>query len=296
MNFEPIPDRTRWEGPSVSLWILVIDSLLFTWALRRSTDWLQYVLLLVVLGSLPILIQLLYRSWAVWTLEYWVDRNAVTIRWANISHVIPVSKILRIVEGGAEEDGGPQWYHWPAPSIRRSKAIDLPNVLLCATRPLPECLLLDTGDTVYAVSPQRNTRFLEHLQESYRLGPAIHLTISEVRSGLQRRLFGENQVGVVLLGIGLVGVLALFGRLMVQFPNLPSPLPLRYTHEGLPEVVRDKAALFIIPAIGLLSWLTNGLWGAWMVIRKQPVGAYMLWGGAIIVQIFSFLALSSLLP
>jgi hypothetical protein len=120
--------------------------------------------------------------------------------------------------------------------------------------------------------------------------------VSEGRSTLLTRFVGEGQIGLLLLGVGLVGVLALFGRLMVQFPALPEAIPFRYTSEGLPEVVREKAALFTIPGIGLLTWLANGLGGVWMVARKQPTGAYMLWGGAIIVQIFSFLALNSLLP
>jgi hypothetical protein len=60
--------------------------------------------------------------------------------------------------------------------------------------------------------------------------------------------------------------------------------------------VRNKSALFLLPGIGLLAWLANGLWGMWMAHRKQLIGAYMLWGGAIIVQICSLLALKSLLP
>jgi hypothetical protein len=45
----------------------------------------------------------------------------------------------------------------------------------------------------------------------------------------------------------------------------------------------------------LLAWLINGLWGIWMAAHQQPTGAYLLWGGALIVQACSLLALHSLM-
>ena len=50
-----------------------------------------------------------------------------------------------------------------------------------------------------------------------------------------------------------------------------------------------------ISAIGLMTWLINGLWGLWMAFRQQRTGAYMLWGGTLIVQICSYMALTSLM-
>lgn len=296
MIFKPIPDRTRWEGLIAVGWIVVLNGLLLAWAMNRPTDWLKFTLVLVVMLSLPIVGYVLYRTWAAFSLEYWVDRNALTIRWANVRHTVPISAIQRIIDGGVTEVSRARWYHWPAPGLRRGRAAELPKVILCASRPLATCLLLDTGDAVFAISPQWRARFVEQLQESYQLGPALTLNVAEKRTAFARQWLGDNLVGFTLLGLGLFGVLALFGLLMVQFPALPSLLPFRYNNEGLPEVVRDKTALFIIPAIGLLTWLVNALWGMWMMVRKQPTGAYMLWGGAILVQVFSLLALSSLLP
>jgi hypothetical protein len=63
----------------------------------------------------------------------------------------------------------------------------------------------------------------------------------------------------------------------------------------LPDVVREKTALFLLPAIGLMTWLINGVWGLWMAFQQQRTGAYMLWGGALIVQFCSYMALTSLM-
>jgi hypothetical protein len=296
MSFKPIPDRTRWEGLLVAVWILLADGLFLVWALRRPTDWLKFGLILLVALSGPVLLYVLYRTWAAFGLEYWVDRNAITIRWANVRHVIPMIAIRQLIDGGISEVGRPRWHHWPLPWVRRAQAPGLPNVLLCATRPLEECLLVDTGDAIFALSPQWRNRFIEQLQESYQIGPALVLNPRTVQAAVARPWLGYNGIALLLLGIGLIGVLALFGRLMIEFPSLPSPLTFRYTAEGLPEVVRDKSSLFVLPGIGLLAWLINGLWGLWMMMRKQRTGAYMLWSGAILVQLFSLMALNSLLP
>ncbi len=296
MVFKPLPCRTRWEGLVVSFWILLIDGLLIAWAIQRSTDWLRFLLILLIVLSVPILLHLLYRTWGVFTLEYWVDRNAVTIRWANVRQIIPLSTIQQMIQGGVQDTDQLRWMHWPAPYVRRAYAAELKEVTLFATQPLADCLLLDTGQAVFAISPLRQSEFLTTVQERFRMGAVQGLQSSEVRTSLVRRIFGTDQAGPILLGLGLLGVLTLFGILMVQFPDLPNPLPTRYSPDGLPEIVRDKQVLFRLPLIGLFAWLVNGAWGVWMTVRRQPVGAYLLWGSTIVVQIFLLFALRSVLP
>ncbi len=296
MVFKPIPCKTRWEGLLLSFWIGLIDILLLYWAMQRATDTVRFALILLVVASVPLLIHLLYRVWSIFTLEYWVDRNAITVCWANVRQRIPLHGMQRMVEGGAEELTKAGWGHWPGPYLRPGRTRQIASLTLLATRPLDQCLLLDTGNTVFALSPSNKDEFLTAVQERFRMGPSTHLTVAREHTALISRVFGESRMGVLLLGAGLLGVLALFGMVMVRFPNLPDMLPFRYSADGLPEAIRSKTALFLLPGIGLSAWLANGLWGMWMANRKQFLGAYMLWGGAIIVQLCSLMALASLLP
>lgn len=296
MVFKPPPCRTRWEGVVVTFWVFLIDSLLLTWVLQRSTDWLRFFMIVIMVLSLPILLHLLYRTWGIFTLEYWIDRNAVTIRWANVRQIIPLSTVQQMVQGGVQDVDKLRWMHWPAPYVRPAYATDLKAVTLFATQPLADCLMLDTGDAVFAISPTAQTEFMTVLQERFRMGAVQALQPSQVRATTMERIIGVDRVGPVLLGLGLVGVLVLFGVLMVQFPALPNPLPTRYSPDGLPEIVRDKEVLFRLPVIGFFAWLVNGGWGVWMHYRRQQVGAYLLWGGTIVVQLFLLFALYSILP
>ena len=83
MVFSPPTTRIQWESLIICIWIVVIDGLLLLWAIRRPVDRLKFALIFVILAGIPLLLHLAYRTWAALTLEYWVDRNAVTIRWAN---------------------------------------------------------------------------------------------------------------------------------------------------------------------------------------------------------------------
>jgi hypothetical protein len=295
MTFRPWGCHTRWEGLIVAFWIVLIDLLLLIWMERRPIDWLKFGMILMAVGTLPLLGYVLFRTWAAFSLHYWIDRNAVTVHWASFRQVIPLQSVQRVIDGGLPSVAPLPLLQWPAPYIGPTSALGLANVQMLATRPLEECLLLDTGEIVFALSPRHEEAFLEALQARYRLGPVATPALARMRSTAWQRLFGQDQWGPILLACGLVGTLLLFGILMVRFPNLPDAMAFHYNSQGLPDVVREKTALFLLPAIGLMAWLINGVWGLWMAFRQQRTGAYMLWGGTLIVQICSYMALTSLM-
>lgn len=293
MVFKPEPCPTRWEGLAAAFWIVLIDLLLVVWAARRPADILKFLLVIVVVGSLPLLAHLLLRTWGAFTLEYWVDRNAVTVRWAHLRQIIPLPSITHIAEGGDLPIGKPRPLEWPLPYLREVGTDG--SLHLLATRPPQQCLLLDTPTATYALSPLDAAGMLAAIQERYALGPSQALEPVRVRGGRLQRLLPQNNLGIWLLAGGLLGVLILFGVLMISFPNLPEVLTVRYNSAGSPAEVREKGALYRLPIIGLLAWGINGAAGLLLMARRQAMAAYMLWGGAVVVQIFSLLALVSLI-
>lgn len=295
MVFRATPCRTRWEGVAVALWIVLLDFLFVVWAIRRPADPLKFVLVVLMVASIPLLVHIVYRTWSAFTLEYWVDRNAVTLHWANMRQTIPMQDLQQIVEGRAVAAGRSGLLQWPAPYLRSLTVPGMGWVQLCATQPPAQCLFLETGDGLFALSPAEPQHFLATVQERYRMGPAQHLRHERKRLSIWNRMIPLDGIGVWLLGLGLLGVLMLFGVLLISFPNLPDVLTVRYNSAGVPEEIREKAALFRLPVIGMLAWIGNGLLGFWLIARQQPTAAYMLWGGAIMVQVASLFALISLI-
>ena len=211
MVYKPTPCTTRWEGAAACLWILLLDLLLIVWAVRRPSDTLKFILIVVVVASIPVFVHLLYRTWAALTLEYWVDRNAVTVRWANMRQTIPLGSISRIVEGRDLAIGRPGILEWPAPYMR-TVVVPGATIQLCATRPPGECLLMDTPTGVFALSPAQPQAFLDTVQERYKMGPTQLLLPVRTRQSALDRISAVRSIGSLAIGIGLLGVLILVWR------------------------------------------------------------------------------------
>ena len=291
MVFKPFPCTTRWEGAAASLWIVLLDLLMIVWAARRPADTLKFVLVVLLVASVPLLVHLVYRTWGAFSLEYWVDRNAVTLRWANVRQVIPLQSVRQIAQHVDLPVRRTGLLEWPAPYLRLAPDQEPRFLNLCATRPLADCLVLVTDTGNFALSPSQPDAFLATAQERYALGPTQLVKPERVRHSWLDRVLPGDRLGAWLLGGGLLGVLILFGVLMIAFPDLPDVLTVRYNSAGLPEEIREKSALFRLPMIGLLAWAINGLSGTWLLAQRQRIGAYMLWGGAIVVETFTLLAL-----
>lgn len=294
MVYKPTPIAARWEAIVASIWIVLIDLLLMVWAVRRPVDLLKFLLILLVVGSLPLLIHLLYRAWIAFTLEYWVDRNSVTLRWANVLTVIPVATIGRIIENTQAPSASGLW-QWPASAVRTLTTVDDIPLHLCANQSASRWLFIDTYDAIYALTPADADAFIATLQERYQMGASAVVAASKTRRSWADRLLPEDRLGAWLLGSGLLGVLLIFGVLMISFPDLADVLTVRYNSAGLPDEIREKSVLFRLPAIGLLVWLINGGAGILLNRMRQQIGAYMLWAGAIVVDALMLLSLVSLI-
>lgn len=294
MVFKPPPFPARWEGIVAAVWIVLIDLLLLVWAVRRPVDLLKFVLIFTIVASIPVLVHLLYRTWIAFTLEYWVDRNSLTLRWANVRAVLPLASIRRIVmdEPLPQVDGV---WQWPTSAVRTLATVDDVPLQLCANQTARQCLYVDTDDAMYALTPANPEAFVAALQERYQMGEAGIVAAGYTRRVWLDRWLPADRLGAWLLGSGLIGVLLIFGVLMIAFPDLADVLTVRYNSAGLPEEIREKSVLFRLPAISLLVWIVNGGAGILLTANRQFVGAYMLWAGAIVVDLFMLLSVVSLI-
>lgn len=294
MVYAPPTDRTRWQGLAALCWLLLTDAILLLWLALKPIDWGSFLLLLAFLASLPVLVHLAMRTWGAFNLEYWLDRNALRVRWAGSCQVIPLHRIQRIIEGFDEFSLQPSLLAWPSPFVRIVEGGQGMRLVRLASVPLDQCLLVETDDGIFAISPADPVGFLEELQALNRLGLASSLPPSHERPLHFLSQAADSSVGRALLLGGVAGCLLLFGYLMIRFPQLPDALVFQYNQEGVPEILRPKSALFLLPVIGLVAFMTNTLAGFWMKLRSQRYGAYLLWTGSLLVQGLSFGALVSL--
>jgi hypothetical protein len=296
MTFKPLPCSDRWYGLLAMLGLTLVDAGAVWAILSRPLDGLSFLLILWLLASLLILVYIGYRTVGAFTLEYWVDRDAVTLVWGPTRQIVPVGQIQRVLVSDKEHQmPRPKPWHWPCPDRRRAACDGLGVVNSYATRPLDQQLILVTGAESYGVSPADPGRFVSALQERYTLGVARPLQAELRRPPVWTWPLWRDRAALVLIGAGLLGVLLMFGALCFRYPALSSDLPLHFDAGGIPDRIVPKSGLFVLPIIGLIAWLFNLVVGIWLYRRVQQGAAYLLWGGAVVVQVVAGLALFNLM-
>jgi Domain of unknown function (DUF1648)/Bacterial PH domain len=296
MTFKPLPRRDRWYALLTILGVLLLDLLLVRAIVVRPVDGLSFLLALWVLGSLLVAGYLGYRTIGAFTLEYWVDRNGVTLVWGLTRQIIPMAAIQRIQRGATAVGIDRLWpWHWPYTERRRLWGADVGVVSSYATRPLSEQVILVTDGESYGLSPADPAKFLATIQSRYALGVARPLRSELQRPPLWTWRLWRDRVAQMLIVAGLAGVLLMFGILAFRYPSLPADVPLHFDVNGIPDRIAAKSGLFALPFIGMLVWLVNLVAGIWLYRRYQLGAAYLLWGGALIVQAIAALALLNLI-
>ena len=90
----------------------------------------------------------------------------------------------------------------------------------------------------------------------------------------------------VAASLALAGLLAM---VCFRFPALPPLVPLHFGATGSPDRLGPRGDIFLLPLIGLSTLLLNGALGSFLYTRDR-VASYLLWGGAILVQLLVWTA------
>ncbi len=296
MTFKPLSCQDRWYGLLAMLGLILVDAAFVLVILRRPVDGLTFMLALWLLASLLILVYVGYRTVGAFTLEYWVDRDAVTLVWGPTRQIVPVGQIQRVLVSAAEHRITPSRpWHWPCPDRRRANCDGLGVVNSYSTRPMDQQLILVTATESYGISPGDPGAFQKALQERYALGVARPLQAELRRPPVWTWPLWRDRTALVLIGAGLLGMLLMFGALCFRFPVLSSDLPLHCDASGIADRIVPKSGLFILPIICLVAWVVDLVAGIWLYRRVQEGAAYLLWGGAVFVEVVAGLALFNLM-
>ncbi len=281
-------------GLSLILVLLAIDGLLIYILIQGPITLLSFVWGILLALSLPLLILLGYRVYGFFNMEYRLDRDALTIVWAGVQQVIPISDITQVL-GGEEGAGtrvkGPRW---PGYRVGRGRIKGMEPALFYATRPPAEQLWVLTPTMVYAISPENPLGFLEALELRQRLGPLHELSQGVRPARLVALAIWGDGLAHILLALGLTANAALFAYVCWRYPALPQFLPLHFDALGQADRIGVRAEVFRLPGMGGLVLAINAALG-FAVHQREKVGAYLLWGGAFVVQVIFWLAALSII-
>jgi uncharacterized membrane protein len=67
-------------------------------------------------------------------------------------------------------------------------------------------------------------------------------------------------------------------------------MPMHYDVTGAVDRISPRQDVFVLPVIGLIILVVNGIFGA-LLYRRERIATYMAWSGAVLVQVLFLLAL-----
>jgi len=277
-------------GIGVMVVIVLIDVGLVWLATTRPLAIGTFIVGLAVLISLGLLGLIGYWLYGLAHSGYSLDRNVLIVHWGPTEQTIPAGQIERVFTG--DEVEGRIRFHggmWPGYCAGYGDVPGAGPTLFYATVPPRRQVYVVTPGLTYGISPADRDDFLEALHKRLQMGPTQIVEQSSKRPGFLDWPFWHNWVGLALLAIGFLALLALIGSLCFQFPALPRLVPLHFDVAGSPDRLGPRGQIFVLPLIGLLALLLNGALG-WLVYRRERMAAYLLWGGAVLVQVLVWTA------
>lgn len=282
-------------GLGMMVGVVTLDTLLVVWITRRSVDLLTFVLGLLVVLSLPALVLMGYWLYSLVRMRYTLDRNGLVISCGAAKQIIPMTSVQQVTPGaGHTLEGRMRGVRWPGYWLGYGHLTGLGLTLFYATAPLEEQLLLVTPTLTYAISPADVEAFTQALEVRRQLGPLKRWTQESQQARFATWPIWSDRVGHVFLSLGLLLNAGLFAYLCWRYPGLPSIVPLHFDAAGMVDRSGVRSSLFVLPLIGLLVWGGNGALGL-LLRTREGVAAYLLWSGALLVQVLLIAAMLTLL-
>ena len=97
-----------------------------------------------------------------------------------------------------------------------------------------------------------------------------------------------------MLGSAALLLLALLGYISLNYLDFPQALPIHFDSLGRADRIASRVFLFTLPAAGAIVWGINFILGS-LIYRREKIGAYLLWGSTIAMQLGLWMALLTII-
>ena len=227
--------------------------------------------------------------------SYLLDRNQLVIRWGPSRQVIPMSEIEGLLTGD-QVDGSVRFYggRWPGHFVGFGELQDLGQALFYATVPPQAQILIATPGLIYGISPSDPGEFLRSFSKRLQMGPTQRVEQSSQRLSVLDWPIWKDSLGLTLLGAATLALASLLATVCFRFPALPPLVPLHFGPTGSPDRLGPRGDIFLLPLVGLSTLVLNGALGS-LLYGRDRVASYLLWGGAILVQLLVWTAMLGVL-
>jgi hypothetical protein len=214
-----------------------------------------------------------------------LDRDGFYLQWGVFVEEIPLADIRGVYSHATMDfQLRPRpGFRWPGYLAAEMTLEDGMRVEFYATTGPQGWVILELEGRYLVISPPDPERFAEVFLDATRMG-----SLEPIRAKTRRPdfLFGRIWSDVLaraLLIAGLALPLLLLGYLAFRISSLPSQVPFGFQLDGSPALQAPPSRLLLLPMIGGLCWLLDGLVGVWLYRKgASRLLSYITWSAATV--------------
>ena len=273
------------SGVAVMLLVLAVDGLMIWGMSKLGISLPAFLLFLLFMGSFFVLALLSYWLYGLFSSSFHVDRNALVVRWGATTQVVPMGSVTGVLDGAqAKRIAHFRGALWPGLRVGYGEIEEIGPTLFFTTGALQNQVILTTSVLSYALSPADKDTFVDAVRQRLSMGPTQAVEQISRQPTFLTLGFWRDRLGLALLIGAIVLLVALFGYLSFRYPTLAESQPLHFDANGQPDRWGTRLQVFTLPFIGLLTLVANGGLG-FLLYRRERMAAYLLWSGAVGVQV-----------
>lgn len=298
----PVPSISRWIGL-----VLLLLALALTAAVGRQLaaaftsppdawpiDFGLYLQVVLFLALAIISGALAYRVVAAFTLSYDLDRNGLYVNWLGNRAVVPLDQVSHIDAGLGEVAKG--WTPFSAIGYNSGQR-QLPDgrtIHRFSTAANARSLVIHTAEALYVISPRDADGFVQDLEQRRNLGSAKTLNMAVEPGRMFLYAFWHDRTVRTMLLVAFVVNLLVLGLLAARYPGLDASIQMRFNAVGQVAELRPRHDLLFLPLAAFLLSLINTLLGL-SIYRSQQLGARLLQGASVVVQVLFGIAILTII-
>lgn len=290
MTFEPYPHRSGYVLLAVALIFGLPALFLPNLFPPPATPAGSFTILASRLGlAIPAALSL-YGAVVAFLLRYHLNRNGLVIHQGLTRYQIPFNAIRAIIPGHSLPPvSGFKGIKLAGLRLGRGSLPEYGRVIIRTTTGPANSLLVVTTGPACLISPRRPGDFVTAWQARRSLGPTQQWTPGIRRSWPLNTPLLNDPLTWWLLGAAGLLLAALYGYLSFKFAGLPPVVPVHFDVFGRVDRIADKITLFTLPRGGAMVLAANMFLGG-LLYGREKMAAYLLWAGAIAMQLFLWIA------
>ncbi len=271
-------------GGGFTAWALVSALLAFNAAYGAAPEFKTFLGWLI--GAVLTLIGLAFLNWtyAVWSLAYILDDDALMIRWGFRRVIIPIESIQRMVPGRTLDEPQITGLNWWGCHVGSADVKRLGFTIFYSTHSAPdELLYVVTTDESYGLTVVNQAAFAEAIQGRAVIGATSGSSLQRsAATGIAAMPFWRDRVAITAAAISALCCIILCAYVYIEYPGLPNVVRLTFPDLGGVVRVGDKGELLHIAWLGAAILALNLVLGVAFHARERAAGLWLMASGGML--------------